>query len=91
MAASHPGDWPRNQQFAHAHQVHCRQPSFLDSYQSVEGANMGAMTAEDDVFNLERGLKIIENRAESLNRFIQAYRQLAQLPRPHCSLSQCIR
>jgi two-component system, NtrC family, nitrogen regulation sensor histidine kinase NtrY len=32
--------------------------------------------------NLERGLGIIENRAESLNRFIQAYRQLAQLPPP---------
>src|SRR5580700_11241340 len=32
--------------------------------------------------NLDRGLKIIENRAESLNRFIQAYRQLAQLPPP---------
>jgi two-component system nitrogen regulation sensor histidine kinase NtrY len=35
-----------------------------------------------DVFSLDRGLKIIENRAESLNRFIQAYRQLAQLPPP---------
>ena len=38
--------------------------------------------AGDDVFSLDRGLKIIENRAESLNRFIQAYRQLAQLPPP---------
>jgi len=38
--------------------------------------------AEDEMFNLERGLNIIENRAESLNRFIQAYRQLAQLPPP---------
>jgi two-component system, NtrC family, nitrogen regulation sensor histidine kinase NtrY len=37
---------------------------------------------EDDGFSLDRGLKIIENRAESLNRFIQAYRQLAQLPPP---------
>jgi two-component system nitrogen regulation sensor histidine kinase NtrY len=35
-----------------------------------------------DVFSLDRGLKIIESRAESLNRFIQAYRQLAQLPAP---------
>jgi two-component system, NtrC family, nitrogen regulation sensor histidine kinase NtrY len=35
-----------------------------------------------DLFSLDRGLKIIENRAESLNRFIQAYRQLAQLPPP---------
>lgn len=39
-------------------------------------------SAGDDLFNLDRGLKIIENRAESLNRFIQAYRQLAQLPPP---------
>src|SRR5271156_4648558 len=37
---------------------------------------------DDDLFSLDRGLKIIENRAESLNRFIQAYRQLAQLPPP---------
>ena len=37
---------------------------------------------DHDVFSLDRGLKIIENRAESLNRFIQAYRQLAQLPPP---------
>jgi two-component system nitrogen regulation sensor histidine kinase NtrY len=39
-------------------------------------------TPDHDVFSLDRGLKIIENRAESLNRFIQAYRQLAQLPPP---------
>jgi nitrogen fixation/metabolism regulation signal transduction histidine kinase len=31
---------------------------------------------------LQRGLSVIENRAESLNRFVQAYRQLAQLPAP---------
>jgi two-component system, NtrC family, nitrogen regulation sensor histidine kinase NtrY len=37
---------------------------------------------DQDLFSLDRGLKIIENRAESLNRFIQAYRQLAQLPPP---------
>ena len=29
-----------------------------------------------------RGLEVIESRAESLNRFVQAYRQLAQLPAP---------
>jgi two-component system nitrogen regulation sensor histidine kinase NtrY len=39
-------------------------------------------STDQDRFNLDRGLKIIENRAESLNRFIQAYRQLAQLPPP---------
>jgi len=32
--------------------------------------------------DLQRGLSVIENRAESLNRFVQAYRQLAQLPLP---------
>lgn len=49
----------------------------------------GEEAHEEPVFSLERGLQIIENRAESLNRFIQAYRQLAQLPSPlrqPCSL-----
>lgn len=32
--------------------------------------------------DFERGLEVIEGRAESLNRFVQAYRQLAQLPAP---------
>ncbi|MGA7521350.1 MAG: ATP-binding protein [Acidobacteriaceae bacterium] len=32
--------------------------------------------------SFNRGLSVIENRAESLNRFVQAYRQLAQLPAP---------
>ncbi len=32
--------------------------------------------------DLQRGLSVIENRAESLNRFVQAYRELAQLPAP---------
>ena len=39
-------------------------------------------SASDPSVTLDRGLGIIENRAESLNRFIQAYRQLAQLPPP---------
>jgi len=37
-----------------------------------------------------RGLSIIESRAASLNRFLQAYRQLAQMPPPavrECSIS----
>lgn len=38
----------------------------------------GTATDED----LDRGLNIIESRAESLQRFVQAYRQLAQLPPP---------
>jgi two-component system, NtrC family, nitrogen regulation sensor histidine kinase NtrY len=32
--------------------------------------------------DFSRGLGVIESRAESLNRFVQAYRQLAQLPAP---------
>jgi two-component system nitrogen regulation sensor histidine kinase NtrY len=32
--------------------------------------------------DFERGLHIIETRADSLNRFLQAYRQLAQIPPP---------
>jgi two-component system nitrogen regulation sensor histidine kinase NtrY len=32
--------------------------------------------------DFERGLSIIESRAQSLNRFLQAYRQLAQMPPP---------
>jgi nitrogen fixation/metabolism regulation signal transduction histidine kinase len=32
--------------------------------------------------DFERGLEIIETRAASLNRFLQAYRQLAQMPPP---------
>ena len=32
--------------------------------------------------DFERGLSIIESRAHSLNRFLQAYRQLAQMPPP---------
>jgi nitrogen fixation/metabolism regulation signal transduction histidine kinase len=32
--------------------------------------------------DFEKGLSIIEARSASLNRFLQAYRQLAQIPRP---------
>lgn len=37
--------------------------------------------------DFERGLSIIESRAGSLNRFLQGYRQLAQMPPP--SLQSC--
>jgi two-component system, NtrC family, nitrogen regulation sensor histidine kinase NtrY len=37
--------------------------------------------------DFERGLNIIDNRAASLNRFLQGYRQLAQMPPP--SLQKC--
>jgi two-component system, NtrC family, nitrogen regulation sensor histidine kinase NtrY len=44
--------------------------------------------------DFERGLGIIENRAASLNRFLQAYRQLAQMPPPvlqQCSLAALVK
>jgi two-component system nitrogen regulation sensor histidine kinase NtrY len=36
----------------------------------------------DQQGDFERGLSIIESRADSLNRFLQAYRRLAQMPPP---------
>jgi nitrogen fixation/metabolism regulation signal transduction histidine kinase len=44
--------------------------------------------------DFERGLNIIETRAASLNRFLQAYRQLAQMPPPvlrPCALSSLVK
>lgn len=41
-----------------------------------------AQLPPENAANFERGLNVIESRAESLNRFVQAYRQLAQLPAP---------
>lgn len=38
--------------------------------------------------DLDRGLLVIESRAESLHRFVQAYRQLAQLPQPRLQKTQ---
>ncbi len=44
--------------------------------------------------DFERGLEIIENRAASLNRFLQAYRRLAQMPPPvmtECAISMLVK
>jgi two-component system, NtrC family, nitrogen regulation sensor histidine kinase NtrY len=44
--------------------------------------------------DFQRGLSIIESRAASLNRFLQAYRQLAQMPPPvrrECSIAELVR
>jgi nitrogen fixation/metabolism regulation signal transduction histidine kinase len=46
----------------------------------------GVVKAEEQQ-DFERGLSIIESRAGSLNRFLQGYRQLAQMPPP--SLRDC--
>jgi nitrogen fixation/metabolism regulation signal transduction histidine kinase len=48
---------------------------------SLRGRLAATIVAEDrDDF--ERGLEVIENRSESLNRFLQAYRQIMGLPAP---------
>ncbi len=39
--------------------------------------------SSQDLHDLRRGLAMIEDRAESLNRFLQAYQQLSRLPSPH--------
>ena len=38
--------------------------------------------SSQDLYDLRRGLAMIEDRAESLNRFLQAYQQLSRLPLP---------
>jgi nitrogen fixation/metabolism regulation signal transduction histidine kinase len=58
-------------------------------------ARLSETTLDDDQRqDFERGLTIIEARAASLNRFLQAYRQLAQLPSPslqRCSISALVK
>ncbi|HZQ19103.1 MAG TPA: ATP-binding protein [Terriglobales bacterium] len=56
----------------------------------LSGTELPAEERQD----FERGLSIIENRAASLNRFLQAYRQLAQMPAPalqRCSVSAIVK
>jgi nitrogen fixation/metabolism regulation signal transduction histidine kinase len=50
---------------------------------SLRGRFASLRTAAGDSSDFESGLEVIENRAESLNRFLQAYRQLMGLPVPH--------
>jgi two-component system, NtrC family, nitrogen regulation sensor histidine kinase NtrY len=55
----------------------------------IDGTNLEASERED----FKRGLGIMETRAASLNRFLQAYRQLAQMPPPalrECSISDLV-
>jgi len=56
----------------------------------ISGSDLRAEERQD----FERGLSIIESRAESLNRFLQAYRQLAQMPPPairECSIDALVK
>ena len=51
---------------------------------------MGSGIRSDEQQDFQRGLSIIESRAASLNRFLQGYRQLAQMPPPvlrRCSIA----
>jgi two-component system nitrogen regulation sensor histidine kinase NtrY len=49
---------------------------------SLGGQVAHAVLDERERKDFERGLAIIETRADNLNRFLQAYRQLAQMPPP---------
>jgi nitrogen fixation/metabolism regulation signal transduction histidine kinase len=56
----------------------------------LSAMNLDAEQRQD----FERGLGIIETRAASLNRFLQAYRQLSQMPPPllqQCSISTLVK
>jgi two-component system, NtrC family, nitrogen regulation sensor histidine kinase NtrY len=53
--------------------------SIAGSLRARLAALQGAGNGDSD---FETGLEVIENRAESLNRFLQAYRQLMGLPAP---------
>jgi two-component system, NtrC family, nitrogen regulation sensor histidine kinase NtrY len=58
----------------------------LAPIKSIAGS-LGARLAQtqlnpEERHDFERGLEIIEARSASLNRFLQAYRQLAQMPPP---------
>ena len=57
----------------------------LTPIKSIAGSLRGRLTSLHTVDNdrdFDSGLEVIENRAESLNRFLQAYRQLMGLPAP---------
>ena len=49
---------------------------------SLQARLSGTALPAEERQDFERGLEIIEARAASLNRFLQAYRQLAQMPPP---------
>ncbi|RSL17781.1 histidine kinase/DNA gyrase B/HSP90-like ATPase [Edaphobacter aggregans] len=57
----------------------------LTPIKSIAGslrARLSSLRAVDNDRDFDSGLEVIENRAESLNRFLQAYRQLMGLPAP---------
>jgi two-component system, NtrC family, nitrogen regulation sensor histidine kinase NtrY len=58
----------------------------LTPIKSIAGSLRSRLAADSESFDDEddfaRGLEVIEDRAESLNRFLQAYRELMGLPAP---------
>ncbi len=54
----------------------------LTPIKSIAGSLRGRLATLNYSADFERGLEVIENRSESLNRFLQAYRQLMGLPAP---------
>ncbi len=61
---------------------------------SLHSRLVGGGPKGEEQQDFERGLSIIEGRAASLNRFLQGYRQLAQMPSPSlqtCSVSALAR
>jgi nitrogen fixation/metabolism regulation signal transduction histidine kinase len=54
----------------------------LTPIKSIAGSLRGRLIESEASADFERGLAVIEDRAESLNRFLQAYRQLMRLPTP---------
>lgn len=70
----------------------------LTPIKSIAGSLRSRLAAKsdssEDAEDLVRGLEVIEDRAESLNRFLQAYRELIGLPAPkpaQISLASLIR
>ena len=57
---------------------------------SLNARLSGSGITPEEHADFERGLNIIESRAAALNRFLQGYRQLAQMPSPalrRCSMA----
>lgn len=61
----------------------------LAPIKSIAGSLLGrldGLQGEDAILrDFRRGLGVVESRAEALHRFVQSYRQLAQLPPPRLS------
>jgi nitrogen fixation/metabolism regulation signal transduction histidine kinase len=54
----------------------------LTPIKSIAGSLRQRVVSNPSGGELDRSLAVIESRAESLHRFVQSYRQLAQLPAP---------